>query len=314
MRKFFLLAGLFLFGFINSFAQAPSPTPAPTPIKPSRAAMPIDLRATTNPGFVPDGLELRQMILQIVVQPLYRKPTKQELKIIAPASVLRQRYADFLAQDDTGLVRLVFDYGCADNTNIVTATETCLRFSMPGAGNSYSFRANTYRIRRLADLTFSGANFHVTGILTHGIMVNIGDVPLENVTLQTNGTKFINEFKPASDLEKALELDKQLVKGIERDGFFYSRALTVEENKTYVLRSIAYNGKILRAAKGITYNELDFDKRKDVTVAFRVVSRDGDGSVTILWKELSRKDAPKIKKKLVEDTKQIKPSKLVAKN
>jgi len=225
-----------------------------------------------------------------------------------------QEFDGFLSDDKTGLFKLLADVGCAENTNVVVAKEKCLDFTMPGAGNSYSFRTNNYRIRRLADLTFSGKSLHVTGILMHGIMVNIGDVPLENVTLQTGGLKFLNEFQPTVDVEKARFINGQLVKGISKDGFLYGRSLAAVENTTYVLRSIAYDGKVMRSVRGIPYNELDFDKRKDITVAFRIVSRDGDGSLTILWKELSKKDAPKLKKKNNEQNTKIKENKFVARN
>lgn len=319
MKKVILFWGLFLLCFTGSFAQTstPTPVPVPTPDKPSRAAQAIEQAGTfgaVNPGYAPGSIEFRQMILQMSVRPLYRKPTKDELKVVAPDSDLRNKFADFLRREDTGLFKFVVDYGCARNDKIVAATENCLKFTMPGAGNSYSFRTNNYRIRRLADLTFTGKSFYVTGILTHGILVNIGDVPLENITLQTAGTKFLSEFQPVSDLEKAVEIERELISGIKKDGFLYSRALSAVENTTYLLRSIAYNGKILRAVRGITYNELDFDKRKDVIIAFRVVRRDEDGSVTILWKELLEKDAPKLKRKLTERNKQIKENKLVAKN
>jgi hypothetical protein len=46
---------------------------------------------------------------------------------------------------------------------------------------------------------------------------------------------------------------------------------------------------------GVSYNLLDGDKRVDVTLAFRVIRIGEDGSVTILWKELQRKEAPKLK-------------------
>jgi hypothetical protein len=71
--------------------------------------------------------------------------------------------------------------------------------------------------------------------------------------------------------------------------------LPVADNTTYALRSIAYQGTIMRSIQTLTYNELDVDKRRDVIVVFRVVKRDADGSVTILWKELSNKNAPKLK-------------------
>lgn len=303
---------IFVFGQTVS-AQTPAATPASTPLpKPVRTSQPSF--GTINPALATSSMELRQIILQMSVEPLYRKPTKKELKLVEPDSGLVKKFAGFLRQENTGLFKFVVDYGCGANDKVVTATENCLKFTMPGAGNSYSFRTNNYRLRRLADLTFTGKSFFVSGVLTHGILVNVGDVPLENVTLQSAGTKFIQEFQPVADVDKAVEIERQLINGIEKDGFLYSRALSAAENATYILRSIAYNGKIYRAIRGITYNELDFDKRKDITIAFRIVHRDADGSVTILWKELLKKDAPKIKRKSTRTNKQIKENKLVAIN
>lgn len=250
-----------------------------------------------DPVLSPDGLALRQMILQASVQPIYRKATREELNTIAPSAGLLKQFGAFLKQERTGMFKLVVDSGCAGNLAVVSAKEKCLKFTMPGAGNSYSFRINNYRVRHLADLTFSANSFHVTGVLTHGILVNLGDVPLERVTLQTTGVKFLADFEPAVDFENAQAIDRQLVAGIKKDGFLYCRGLFAAENATYVLRSIAYNGKVMRSIRGIAYNELDFDNRKDITIAFRVVRSDFDGSLTILWKELSKKDSPKIKRK-----------------
>nr|MBA3334881.1 hypothetical protein [Acidobacteriota bacterium] len=90
-------------------------------------------------------------------------------------------------------------------------------------------------------------------------------------------------------------IDRQLSEGVFSDGFQYRRGFYAVENTTYVLRSIAYDGKYFRAVEGVAYNEFAFDKRRDVTVAFRIVRKDSDGSVTILWKEILRKNSPKIK-------------------
>lgn len=291
------IACIFGFGQIAA-AQTPTPSPAPTPLQQSRAAVTTDQRTGGfgNPGFIRDNMELRQRLLHIVVAPFYRKPTKKELSMLATDYDLKQKFSAFLNREDTGMFKLTVDVGCAENVNLVAASEKCLNWTMPGAGNSYSFRLNSYRLRRLADLTFSKKHFVMTGVLAHGIMVNIGDVALENINLQTNGMKFLNEFQPAVDFESAKTIDGKLIEGIERDGFLYCRGLVALENTTYVLRSIAYNGKVMRAVRGITYNELEFDKRKDITVAFRVVRSHGDGSLTILWKELSIKDSPKIKR------------------
>lgn len=224
----------------------------------------------------------------------YRKPNKEELETLKVSLADKERYAAFLRQPETGLIKLAADFKCADNTKIVVATPDCLKYTMPGAGSSYSFRTENYRIQRLADLTFTNEGFEVTGALTHGIIVRIGDVPLEKVDLQTKGVKYLVDFKPTVNYAEAQKIADELVNGVTDNGFIYRRGLYAIDNATYVLRVVAYNGRLNRAVQGITYNELDFDKRNDVIAAFRIVSRDADGGVTILWKKLAEKAAPRL--------------------
>lgn len=233
-------------------------------------------------------------ILQRQRELLYRKPTKKELETVVPSLELTQKYAIFLRQPNTGLTKLIKDKNCSANTKVISADEHCLKYTMPGAGSSFSFRAETYRIPRLADLTYIDKSFQATGHLTHSLLVNIGDVPLEQVTTETKGLKFLVEFQPEPDYEKGKQVAQQLVKGIKKNGFLYRRGLYIVENETFVLRSIAYDGKSFRAVSGVTYNEFDFDERGDVTVAFRIVEKDNDENLTILWKKLVEKKSPKI--------------------
>ncbi len=124
--------------------------------------------------------------------------------------------------------------------------------------------------------------------------MSLGDLNLETITLETKGIKYISDFQPALDLIKAKELDYVLANTIEKDGFKYKNQILIKTNDVYILRSIAYQGRIIRFLNGFPYNEFDYDKRKDIIVAFKVVRIDDDGSVTILWKQLSSKDSPKI--------------------
>lgn len=240
--------------------------------------------------------ERRLTFLHQNVEPLYRKPTKKELKAIEPRRELFDKYAKFLRQPKTGLTKLIDDKGCAENTKVVVATDNCLQYTMPGAGSSFSFRTENYRIPRLADLTFTDKSFQAGGVLLHGIFVNIGNVPLEEVNLQTKGLKYLADFQPEPNYEKGMKIDLQLIQGIRNDGFLYRRGLFVVENTTFALRSIAYSGKYFRAVKNLTYNEFDFDKRKDVIVVFRIVEKDEAGNVTILWKELQEKKSPEVQR------------------
>ena len=262
MKKCSLLLFLFIFGVLNVGAQS----------------------------------SYRLAALQRLTYPLYRKPTKGELKAIAPDPQLFRKYADFLKQPDTGLTKLAADTGCAENTKVIVATEDCLKYTMPGAGYAYSFRVNNYRIPRLADIIFTDNSFQASGVLLHGILVNVGDVPLDKVNLQTKGLKFLVDFPPEPDYEKAKVIDDKLTVGIEHDNFLYRRGLYAKENTTFVLRSIAYSGKYFRAVDRISYNEFAFDRRRDVIIAFRIVDKDEARSVTILWKMLANKKSPRVKR------------------
>lgn len=279
MRKFFILVSIFLAGLGIAEAQVGA----------------SNIEAQTV---------FRLSILQKNIEPLYRKPSKEELKTLAPKPELFKVFAEFLRQPNTGLTKLIKDTGCAENTKIVVATDNCLKYTMPGAGSSYSFRIKNYRISRLADLIFTDNSFQAAGVLLLGIFVNIGDVPLDKIGLQTGGVKFLTDFQPEVDYEKARTIDRQLTDGIRQGNFLYRRGLYAVENTTYVLRSIAYNGKYFRAIEGVTYNEFGFDNRKDVIVAFRILERDDEGNVTIMWKELQRKDAPAIKRRIDETKKE----------
>ncbi len=233
---------------------------------------------------------------QNALQKLYRKPTLDELKLISPNQADLQKYAGFLKQSNTGLIKLINDAGCSENSKIIVASAECLKYKFPGAGSSYSFRTDSYRLPRLADLTFTDNSFQATGVHLHGIFVNIGDIPLENVNLNTGGVKNLLTFKPSTEFKDAAKIDQILSKGVVIDGFIYRRALYAKEDTTFALRSIAYRGKSYRAVRGITYNELNFDKRRDVIVVFRIIRTHADGSVSILWKKLSDEKATELKR------------------
>jgi hypothetical protein len=253
---------------------------------------------------------LRLTILHRYADPLYRKPTKDELQLVAPDPSLYERYRNVLTRPNTGLFKLVPDAGCAENSKVVAASEVCMKFGFPGAGNSYSFRTKSYRIRKLADLTFSDSHFIITGTLTHGVLVSLGDVPLESISLQSAGLKYLIEFQPATGFKSANTLNESLGNGVRVDGFLYTRSLSAVENNTYALRSIAYRGRVMTAVKGVPYNELDFDRRRDIVVVFRVVQKDADGSITILWSQIADKESPKIKPERDEDNSKDKDASL----
>ena len=299
MRKFFLLGFCLIATSVVSAQVRGKPTPKPpTPLEKSvQQGRDISNRSNDlrNMENFPVRNEAERKVLRDQIQPLYRKPTNEERATLAASSEDRAKYASFIRGKKSGLVRLVADRGCSANTDVVKANLQCVEYTMPGAGSAFSFREKMHRLIRLADLNFKKNSLQSLGTLTHGIMVNVGDVPLEEASLTSKGAKYIVKLKPARNINKAAELANKLTKGIKEDGFLYASILVAKPNTTYFLRSIAYRGEARKAVGPYVYNELAFDKRRDIIIAFRIVRMEPGKSITVVWKELRNKKSPKIK-------------------
>lgn len=309
MRHLFYVLIVAILLSAASFAQQPqaTPPPQPPPQQPPPAPQPQAVRIVRSPrannpferSSVSESeshrLATRVTLLHIFVNPLYRKPTNREMAALAPSSRVLDQYSAFLKTPNTGVFRLVPDVGCAASDKVINVSEECLKFTMPGAGNSFSFRAESHKIRHLADIMLVGDKLKITGIFMHAMMANVGEAQVEKVSLNSPGINFLSSFKPSTNSDHVAEIDTILLRGVEHNGFRYAKELAVKENSTYVFRAVAYRGKVMRSARGVAYNELEYDKREDITVAFRIVERGSDGSVTIVWKQLSDLESPKIR-------------------
>ena len=151
MKKVIFFA-FFIFSAIMS-VSAQQPTPRSTPI-PQRTPNPAEetrrtirqqedanvrFDALRNGGNRSGNNVSRTIAIQNITN-IYRKPTKNEFGLLAPNKEDLKKYAQFLRQSKTGLLKLIADKGCAENTNIVNASEDCLKYSMPGAGSSQPVR------------------------------------------------------------------------------------------------------------------------------------------------------------------------------
>lgn len=291
---FFLLSG----SVIAQIVSTPTPTPRPGSRQGSLNPISAD---TTN------FERLRSLDLMIpkdraekhpLLDPkkgIYRRPGKNEIEPLEVSEPLLTRYDAFLKQRDTGIVKLNADSSCLSDVDVVVASEKCIVFKMPGAGVAYSFRTESYRLPRLADVILLDGIFKTGGVYQQVTMADIGDVPIDQLSLDTKGMKFLVDMKPVLDSDEFLRFDKEIAQGIESGGYLYRKGHPVRENATFVLRSIAYRGRFLRTVDGIQYDELDFDRRRDVIVGFRVVEKDPDGNITILWKKFKDVESPILK-------------------
>lgn len=278
----------------------PSATPTPTPLPGSRASMPGVADSTTfdrlrsvelmNPGSPNTSHPLLDP-----KKGIYRRPGKAETLALAVDAELFAKHADFLRFPNTGIVKLNAESSCVSVIDVIVATEKCVPFKIPGAGAAYSFRTESYRLPRLADLILFNEAFLTGGVLQHVAIANIGDVLLEDLTLDSDGVKYLVTIVPAADADEYTRFDEELRKGIAANGFAYGKAVPWKLNSTYALRSIAYRGKAVRSIDGVQYDELDMDTRRDVIVVFRTIDRDHTGDLTILWRVLKDVEAPKLK-------------------
>ncbi|MGI8467845.1 MAG: hypothetical protein ACR2N3_05280 [Pyrinomonadaceae bacterium] len=201
-------------------------------------------------------------------------------------------YADFLKQSNAGLIKLFPDAGCEENSGVVRADAECLKW-IPNSG-FYSFRRKKYISESLADIRYKDGFFISDPLLSQGIITALGDVPLERISLANNEVRLLAQYQPEPQSRDATVQFKKITNGIKLGDYIYRNSWQAIENTTYALRVIAYHGAYYVPFRGRLFNLLDGDAREDIIVVFRLVRKDADGSLTLLWTELDRKDSPKL--------------------
>ena len=219
------------------------------------------------------------------------------LRHVAPLDV--GTYSAFLDQEHTGIFKLFPDFGCMSQKVIRLAGE-CERH-VP-LSSSFTFRINGYGDELYHDIHFKGDRIASNSFFSQGIFAAIGDEPIQNIGLTHPALKFLTSYQADTDAKSVAVHAEELQKGVDANGYRYSDNISPKENVTYAMRMIAYRLKnVLKPLSAeTTMNELmflslSFDKRLDVIVVFRILGRDEYGGLTIVWKELSRTEAAKIK-------------------
>jgi len=110
-----------------------------------------------------------------------------------------------------------------------------------------------------------------------GFITKLGDVALEDVTLDRKEARFLVDFKAPNMAPAAQESNRMSSSGFEMNGVFYRWCAPAENNTTYLARTIQYESA-------------------DLLVAFRTVREEPDGSFVILWKILKKNPITFLKK------------------
>ena len=243
---------------------------------------------------------------------IYLAKRKKAEKILAPNSQFFKQYESLLKQENTGIIRLLPEISCKE----IYSVKKCPSSFIDGNGRSFSFRTKNFSMPGYADLEMVNGFLVSNGNDIQGIFVKLGDFALEEVLLTRQGINFLKDFVPSSDEEVIRKQYMQFWNEYDFENHRFTKLQPIELNTTYVLRTIAYQKEMLvrdlkptlpeaiynlivkNKLENTIHNPYRFDKRDDVIIAFRVVEKNTDGSITIVWKQLQSKPAPFIGKRL----------------
>jgi hypothetical protein len=195
---------------------------------------------------------------------------KLETQFLSPSAEDRAAYAEFLAQPDTGLIRLLprekFDSNANKKSGMTTG----------GGGAYYSFSRLTHEYGYGSDIElyagylsvgFAGADY--------GMLIKLDGARVEDISSELPGVTFLAKYKAVTTEPEARIEQRRFGTGTVIDGATYKERVPVEVGATYVLRSINFG-------------------TSDVLVAFKVVRQDSDSSLIIAWRMLEKYPTPKL--------------------
>lgn len=191
----------------------------------------------------------------------------KESVLLATPEEDRRAHAEFLAQPGTGIVRLLPREKWED------------KLTTRGGGAYYSFTRRTHEYGRGSDVELQGGFLFVGFAGANvGFMANLGDTPLEMVSPDAEALRFASSFKaPTLEADARAAFNSFGGKGRREGELVYTCGLSADVGSTYVVRSVSYD-------------------ESDVLVAFRVLRKDSDGSVVLLWKMLEEFPKPTLQR------------------
>jgi len=209
------------------------------------------------------------------------KPSNETLKRLKVQDGDLAPYREFLQGGGTGVLKLLPTIVCPRKGKRVDVECEIRRYNLWLFANSYSFQVGKYVPPVFGDFALVDGKVDSWDNRKQTILGTIGDVSLQDVTLQSEGCKFLADFAPATTVEGVRDQAVKIANGVTDGRYTYSRIVTAELNNTIVMRSIEYST-----------GEPAASPNADVIVAMRVIKKDADGSITLIWKELDRKAAP----------------------
>ncbi len=146
-------------------------------------------------------------------------------------------------------------------------------FSTRGGGAYYSFYFRIPDYGHGSDVSFE-QNYLQTAISDCGLMTDLGEIPLGEITKETSAAISLINYQNAKDLNLCRkDYYSAAIEGLKLDETIFKPRLPAAIGHTYLVRSVNYD-------------------YYDILVAFQVRRKDTDGSLVIFWKQLEQFETP----------------------
>ena len=148
----------------------------------------------------------------------------------------------------------------------------CNPLGIRGGGSYYSFTSGSHSYNSFSQILIASASDIRVFCAFHGFFVDLGQIDLADIHSDSPDIKAFLSYKPPLMRDDYGKIFRD-TSGMQLGPFIVSgRWIESKVGNTYLLRAINL-------------------EKADVAVAFRLLKRDRDGSVTIAWKKLA--DFPK---------------------
>ncbi|MFZ1701717.1 MAG: hypothetical protein WBO10_12670 [Pyrinomonadaceae bacterium] len=298
VSKAVLLFTMLVLASLATFGQTPSYTPDPATVERERqraaaeARMRADQeRAQQRLSAVSKRINPDDIYFDGIMPRYGPNLTDEDIRAISISPEDLKTYQEFLRSAKTGIVRLQNAEICPPNPIIVRASAGCAN-NVNGKATAYSFRAGGYRAPLFADLSFRSGKLAKSGVFVIGLLSDLGTIAIAEVGLASDGVQQLVDYRPPVRQDEIERQYSILSKGAVVSGHVYGPEVGMTIGNVYVLRSVAYKGKLEIGEKPKKIDVLENDERKDVTLVFKIIRQHEDGSIVLLWKELNRLDPP----------------------
>jgi hypothetical protein len=183
-----------------------------------------------------------------------------EKKVLAVPDTDRDEFAAFLNQPETGMIRLLPRETYDGNAK--------RRLALNGGGAFYSFVLKTHEYGQGSDIALEQGQLSVGFAgADYGMLLNLGDISIDQVANDHVATRALLDYRPPMKETEVRAEYRKLWQGIELSGFTFKSRVPANVSNTYLLRSISID-------------------RSDTVVAFRIIRKDTDNSLILVFRVL----------------------------